>query len=66
MPIFNAPILKIDAAETRRYASLKNAQNFDEKNIAEVDAAEIRHYAGLKIVQNFDENISDVEAARNF
>ena len=35
MPIYNAPILKIDAAETCRYAGLKNAQNFDEKNISD-------------------------------
>ena len=35
MPIYNAPILKIDAAEVRRYAGLRKAQNFDEKNIFE-------------------------------
>ena len=35
MPIYNAPILKIDAAETRRYAGLRKAQNFNEKNISD-------------------------------
>lgn len=35
MPIYNAPILKIDAAEVRRYAGLNKAKNFDEKNISE-------------------------------
>lgn len=35
MPVYNAPILKIDAAEVRRYAGLRKAQNFDEKNISE-------------------------------
>ena len=35
MPIYNAPILKIDAAEVRRYAGLRKAENFDEKNIFE-------------------------------
>lgn len=35
MPIYNAPILKIDSSETRRYAGLRKAQNFDEKNISE-------------------------------
>lgn len=35
MPIYNAPILKIDAAEVRRYAGLYKAKNFDEKNILE-------------------------------
>ena len=34
MPIYNAQILEISAAETRRYAGLKNAKNFDEKNIS--------------------------------
>ncbi|MBQ7723016.1 MAG: methionine synthase [Selenomonadaceae bacterium] len=33
MPIYNAQILTIDAAETRRYAGLRKAQNFGEKNI---------------------------------
>lgn len=31
--IYNAQILEIDAAETRRYAGLRKAQNFGEKNI---------------------------------
>ncbi|MBR4903273.1 MAG: methionine synthase [Selenomonadaceae bacterium] len=38
MPIYNAQILEIDAAETRRYAGLKTAQNFGEKNIADACA----------------------------
>ncbi len=36
--IYNAQILEIDAAETRRYAGLKKALNFGEKNIAEACA----------------------------
>ncbi len=36
MPIYNAQILKIDAAEVRRYAGLRKAQNFGEKNILDV------------------------------
>lgn len=35
MSIYNAQILEIDAAETRRYAGLRKAQNFGEKNIRE-------------------------------
>ena len=35
MPIYNAQILKIDAAETRRYAGLRKAKNFGEKNICD-------------------------------
>lgn len=38
MPIYNAQILEIDAAETRRYAGLRKAQNFGEKNIADACA----------------------------
>ena len=33
MPIYNARILQVDAAETRRYAGLKKARDFVEKNI---------------------------------
>ena len=33
MPIYNAQILEIDAAETRRYAGLRKAAAFGEKNI---------------------------------
>ena len=33
MPIYNAQILAIDAAEARRYAGLRRAQDFGEKNI---------------------------------
>lgn len=38
LPIYNAQILQIDVAETRRYAGLHKAENFDERNI--VDACE--------------------------
>lgn len=33
MPIYNAQILQVDAAETRRYAGLRRAQGFGEDNI---------------------------------
>lgn len=38
MPIYNAQILKIDASETRRYAGLRKAQDFGEKNIQDACA----------------------------
>ena len=38
MPIYNAQILEIDAAETRRYAGLRKAQDFGEKNIRDACA----------------------------
>lgn len=36
MPIYNPQILKIDPKETRRYAGLIRAKNFDEKKIVDV------------------------------
>lgn len=38
LPIYNAQILEIDAAETRRYAGLKKAKDFGEKNIRDACA----------------------------
>ena len=35
MPMYNAPILKIDPSETRRYAGLDKAEKFKEENIIE-------------------------------
>ena len=36
MPIYNAPILKINAAETRRYAGMRNTAEFDDEMIDEM------------------------------
>jgi len=36
MPIYNAPILKIDAAETRRYAGMRNTADFDDEMIEDI------------------------------
>ena len=38
LPIYNAQILEIDAKETRRYAGLRKAQDFGEKNIRDACA----------------------------
>ena len=56
MPIYNAPILKIDAAETRRYAGLKKAQNFDEKNISDAceDALLLLDVRGVWKIYDYD------------
>ena len=35
MPVYNAPLLSIDAAEARRYAGLQKAADFDEEKILE-------------------------------
>ena len=45
MPIYNAPLSKVDAAETRRYAGLKKA-TFDEEKIRQAaDEAALFGYA---------------------
>ena len=31
MPVYNAPLLRIDPKETRRYAGLMRAKDFDER-----------------------------------
>lgn len=33
MPVYNAPLLRIDPKETRRYAGLMRAKDFDERLI---------------------------------
>ena len=38
LPIYNAQILEIDAAETRRYAGLRKAKDFGEQNIRDACA----------------------------
>ena len=38
MPVYNEQILEIDAAETRRYAGLRKAQDFGEQNILDACA----------------------------
>ena len=35
MPVYNAPLLSIDPKETRRYAGLQKASEFDENRIRE-------------------------------
>ena len=47
MPIYNARIVEVDAAETRRYAGLRKAQDFGEKNIRDA-CAEILLLANVR------------------
>ena len=56
MPIYNAPLLKIDAEETRRYAGLRNAGNFDDKTISDVceDAILLLDVRGIWKVYDYD------------
>ena len=56
MPIYNAQILEISAAETRRYAGLKNAPTFDEKNIAAAcdEALLLLNVRGIYKIYDYD------------
>ena len=45
MPVYNAPLLTIDPKETRRYAGLMRAKDFDEKFIEDALATEIENGA---------------------
>lgn len=56
MPIYNAQILKVDAAETRRYAGLRNAPTFGEKNIRDAceEALLLLYVRGVWQVYDYD------------
>ena len=56
MPIYNAPLLKIDVEETRRYAGLRKAENFDDKTISDVceDALLFLDVRGVWKVYDYD------------
>jgi hypothetical protein len=56
LPIYNAQILQIDAAETRRYAGLKKAANFDEKNILDAcdEAILLLNVRGIYKIYDYD------------
>lgn len=57
MPIYNAQILEIDAAETRRYAGLRKAQDFGEKNIRDAceEALLLLSVRGVWKVYDYDD-----------
>ena len=56
MPIYNAQILKVDAKETRRYAGLIRAKNFDEQNIIDAcdDAVLLLNVRGIWKIYDYD------------
>lgn len=56
MPIYNAQILKIDVKETRRYAGLIRAKNFDEQNIIDAcdDAVLLLNVRGIWKIYDYD------------
>ncbi len=68
MPIYNAQILKIDAAETRRYAGLKNAEKFEERNITDAceDALLLLDVRGIWKIYDYDEKNHIVQSEPHF
>ncbi len=68
MPIYNAQILEIDAAETRRYAGLKKAANFDEKNILDAceEALLLLEVRGIYKIYDYDCEKHIVKSAPEF
>ena len=56
MPIYNAKILSIDAAETRRYAGLRKAVDFGEKNIRDAceEALLLINVRGIWEIYDYD------------
>jgi hypothetical protein len=68
LPIYNAQILKVDAAETRRYAGLKKAANFDEKNILDAcdEALLLLEVRGIYKIYDYDCENHIVQSAPPF
>ena len=56
MPVYNAPLLKIDPKETRRYAGLMRAKNFDETRIEDAcqDARLLARPQGIWQLYDYD------------
>lgn len=64
MPIYNAPILKIDAKEARRYAGLMRAKDFDEALIEDAcqDARLLAAPRGVWEIYDYDDSTQTVAA----
>ena len=56
MPVYNAPLLKIDPKETRRYAGLMRAKDFDERLIEDAcqDARLLAEPRGIWQLYDYD------------
>ncbi|WP_033170587.1 vitamin B12 dependent-methionine synthase activation domain-containing protein [Selenomonas sp. ND2010] len=65
MPVYNAPLLAIDAQETRRYAGLMKATNFDESKIEAAcqDARLLAAPKGIWQVYDYDCEKQEIAAA---
>ncbi|MCR5758306.1 MAG: methionine synthase [Selenomonas sp.] len=65
MPVYNAPLLAIDAKETRRYAGLQKAATFDEEKILAAceDARLLAAPKGIWTVYDYDCQSQQIQAA---
>ena len=68
MPIYNVPLLKIDADETRRYAGMRNTEGFDDKMIADIcdDALLLLDVRGIWKIYDYDTEKKLVLSDPNF
>ena len=64
MPVYNAPLLSIDAAEARRYAGLQKAADFDEEKILEAceDARLLAVPKGIWEIYDYDCETQTIKA----
>ncbi|SFT87041.1 Vitamin B12 dependent methionine synthase, activation domain [Selenomonas sp. GACV-9] len=64
MPIYNTPLLRIDSQETRRYAGLMKAKDFDESRIEDAcqDARLLAAPRGIWQVYDYDCQKQEIKA----
>lgn len=64
LPVYNAPLLKIDAKETRRYAGLMKAKDFSEEKIEAAcqDARLLAAPRGIWQVYDYDCQTQEIQA----
>lgn len=68
MAVYNAPIIKIDVKETRRYAGLNKAENFDEEKIIEAcdETLLFLEVRGIWKIYDYDDEKKIVMSEPNF
>ena len=68
MPVYHAPLLRIDPKETRRYAGLMKATDFDEQRILDAceDALLLAQPRGVWELYDYDCETQTVQAAPPF
>ena len=68
MPVYHAPLLRIDPKETRRYAGLMKAKDFDEQRILDAceDALLLAQPRGIWELYDYDCETQTVQSAPPF